>query len=760
MRKIYRFLIVSAIVVTLVIGGFSVYSYACIRELDSTLITNKSLLSNFDSEVNFYDVDNNLLEQTSASGKTITKLSELPDYVKNAFISIEDKEFYSHNGLNIRRILKATLNNLLSGYAKEGASTISQQLIKNTHLTSDKTLKRKIQEAYLTTQLEAQYDKDEILETYLNVIYFGNGAVGIERASQVFFDCSASELSIAQSATLAGVIKSPSYYSPVNNPENCLTRRNTVLKEMLNDGYITEDEYQEAVTLDLGISLQESVVNANCFYQQTIQEAQKILNLSEKDVALSNFKIYTYLDSDLQNSITDDFQYYLNKANKNKKIDGVLTVLDNETLGVKALISTTASADVKRQPASLMKPILCYAPAFDLGLLSPLSPLDDSSITFGDWTPENVNGTTEGWITTRNAISESKNIVAVKVLDYVTLEKAKKYAGQLGIEFVEEDNHLALALGAMRYGISPLQMSACYATFANGGSYGDCKLIRKIEDLNGNVLYEHSPAVQQVFSEDTAYLINNVLEDTATTGTAKKLSNLSMKLSAKTGTVGTQNNSRNTDAWCVSYNPEWTVCAWVGNLTSDSSNNLSKEQNGGTIGANLNKVAWEVLKTTETNTEFTKPETVKSIKADALDWNEKHLLKLASEKTPERFVLSDLCSEKYIPDEESSRFTEITPPVLSVKKEGEQAVLTWNTESFLKYDIYENDELYDKDCETPYSVPANEGGTRYYVIAKNQFSEVEQSSNTVTLYIQPSKVKEEIKEEKPIKKVTKHWLFS
>ena len=758
MRKIFKFLIVFALVITLVLGDFSVYAYICIQELDSTLITNKSLLSNFDSEVNFYDVDNNLLEQTSASGKTITKIDELPEYVKNAFISIEDKEFYSHNGLNIRRILKATVNNLLSGYTKEGASTISQQLIKNIHLTSDKTLKRKIQEAYLTMQLEGQYDKDEILETYFNVIYFGNGAVGIERASQTFFDCSASELSIAQSATLAGIIKSPSYYSPISNPENCLVRRDIVLNEMYNDGCITETEYQEAVASDLEISLQESVVNANCFYQQTIQEAQKILNLSEKDVALSNFKIYTYLDSDLQNSIIDDFQYYLNKVNQSKNIDGVLTILDNETLGIKALISTTSNADIKRQPGSLMKPILCYAPAFDMGVLSPLSPVDDSSISFGDWTPENVDGTTEGWITTRKALSESKNIVAVKVLDYVTLEKAKNYTTLLGVEFAEEDNHLALALGAMRYGISPLQMTACYATFANSGNYEDYKLIRKIEDLNGNTIYEHTSTSEQVFSEDTAYLINNVLEDTVSTGTAKKLNSLPMKLSAKTGTVGVKNNTQNSDAWCVSYNPEWTVCAWVGNLSNDTLNNLSKEQNGGTIGANLNKIAWEAL-STKNNTEFEQPETVESIKVDALDWSEKHILKLATEQTPERFILTDLCSEKFMPTAISTRFSEVTAPTLSVKNESGQAVLTWNVENFLKYDVYENDELYDKDCETPYSIPVNEGETKYYIVAKNQFSEVETKSNIVTLYVPEEETEDVEKEVQSLKKVVKHWLF-
>ena len=759
MRKIFKILIFMAVIVALSLGGFSIYSYSCITGLDSTLISNNTLLSNFDSEVNFYDIDNNLLEQTSASGKTITKIEDLPKYVLESFIAIEDKDFYTHKGLNIKRIIKATFDNILSGYAKEGASTISQQLIKNTHLTSDKTLKRKIQEAYLTTQLEGQYGKDEILEAYLNIIYFGNGSIGIESAAQTFFDCSASELTIEQSATLAGIIKSPSYYSPVNNPNNCLERRNVVLNEMLNDGYIDEEEYDNAINSELGVSIQDSMVNANCFYQQTMQEAQKILNLSEKDVALSSYKIYTYLDSQLQNSLIDDFQYSLNKSSKGKNIDGVLTILDNKTLGIKALISTTSSADFKRQPGSLMKPLLCYAPAFEMGLLSPISPVDDSSITFGDWTPENVNGQTDGWITTRKALSESKNIVAVKVLDYVTLDKAKNYDSQMGVDFTEGDNHLALALGAMEYGISPLQMSACYSTFANGGKYGDYKLIRKIEDLNGNTLYEHTNLTQQVFSEDTAYLMNNVLEDTIDTGTAKKLKSLRMKLSAKTGTVGTKSNTQNTDAWCVSYNPEYTVCAWVGNLSSDGTNNLTKEQNGGTIGATLNKIAWQNL-SSDNNPEFEKPETIKAIKVDALDWAEKHVVNLVSEQTPERFILTDICSEKYLPNTTSTRFSDGTPPILSAKQEGQNAVLSWDTEKFLTYDVYENGELYDKDCSSPYSLPINDGTTEYFVIAKHQFNEVKTQSNSVTLYIKTEKEENVNKDSQVLKKISKHWLFN
>ncbi len=761
MKKIVKFLIFMGVIVVMVISGLSVYTYVCIQELEPNLLSNKTLLGNFDTKLNFYDNRDILLEQTSANGKAITKLEELSDWTKNAFIAIEDKGFYQHNGLNFKRILKASFDNITNGYAKQGASTISQQLIKNTHLTRDKTLKRKIQEAYLTTKLENKYSKNDILETYLNVIYFGNGAIGIERAAQTFFNCSASELNLAQSATLAGLIKSPSYYSPINNLENCLNRRNLVLKEMLKENYISQQQYSESVNSGEQLSLQHSLVNANCFYQHTIQEAQKILDLSEKDVALSNYKIYTYLDSNLQSSLADGFQNIIYKNSSNKKIDSVLVVLDNKTLGIKALVSTSNNADIKRQPGSLIKPILCYAPAFDMGILSPISPLNDSTIKFGDWTPSNVDGRTDGWITTRQSLYQSKNIPAVKVLEYVGLEKAKKYATQLGIDFEEEDNHLALSLGAMQYGVSPLQMAAAYANFANSGNYGDYKLIRKIENLSGQVVYEDQLSRQQVFNEETAFLINDTLEDCVRLGTAKKLNSLPITLSAKTGTVGAKENNQNTDAWCVSYNTQYTLCAWAGNLSGNTQNNLSKEQNGGTLGANLNKIVWQALNLEE-DIKFKKPDSIKSIKVDYLDWKEKHIVNLASEKTPDRYTLTDFCSERYLPQTTGSRFVKVASPTLSVKKEQSNAILTWNSERFLKYDVYENGELYDKDCSSPYSIPVSEGRIDYFIVARNQFSGAEAKSDLVTLYIKKEKVEKNKQkaEQNFVKKVARHWLFN
>ena len=242
-----------------------------------------------------YNIDDNEIENTVESKKVVS-IDEMPQDLINAFVSIEDKKFFEHNGLNYKRIAKAMFNNLKSFSFVEGASTISQQLIKNTHLSNEKTIKRKIKEMLLTKKLEKEFTKKDILETYLNIIYFGENSYGVERASNTYFNKSVNELSLSECATLAGIIKSPLKYSPVYNYENCVNRRNLVLKEMLKDNKITDTQFTEAVNEDLVIQKPENNNRSinNVYVNATLLEAQKLLNFSESELRLSNYKIYTY----------------------------------------------------------------------------------------------------------------------------------------------------------------------------------------------------------------------------------------------------------------------------------------------------------------------------------------------------------------------------------------------------------------------------------------------------------------------------------
>jgi len=730
MKKIFKILFIFLAIFILSCAGFSVYAYVCISEIDKKIISGQNLLDNFSANLTFYDDEEKILDSTFSSGKIIAKLDDMPDYVKYAFISVEDKNFYKHNGLNLKRILKAFVTNIFSGYAKEGASTISQQLVKNIHLSNSKTLKRKIQEAYLTKKLEKQYTKDEILEAYLNVIYFGNNCIGIENASKKYFDCDAKNLTISQSATLAGIIKSPTYYSPTENPENCFERRNLVLLEMKKDGYITDEDYKKAKNSELGLNLQQNIIDNNPYFKNCLIEAENILNISEKDLALSGYKIYTWLQNSAQNNLINSCKSHFNTLNDFQS--SIITILDNKTCGVVAMISPK-STNILRQPGSLIKPLLCYAPAFEEGILSPLTPIDDSEMNFENWTPKNADNDFDGYISVRQALYKSKNIPAIKTLSYVGIDKAKSYLNKMNFPFNDLDNHLALSLGSMKYGVSPIKMTAYYSTFANNGLYENCHFIKKIVDNFGKTIYECTSSKTKVFSEETTYLINDILKDCAKIGTAKRLSDLDFDVSAKTGTVGQENG--NTDAWCISYNQNNTICAWTGNISGKAENNLKSTQNGGTICANLNKIAWQALGDKNMNW-FVKPDGVIKTNIDLIDYNEKHLLNLATENTPNSYIVCDIFNKKFLPTEFSQNFKEISDITLSFDKTDEKLVFHWNFEDFLTYFLYADEKLIYEDCLPEISIDLPTKTTTYYVVAKNKYTNKEVKSNLQTVVIE------------------------
>ena len=726
------------------------YFLIVIAQTGESVSLNMAKLNSYNSQVKIYDNSGDELVTTSITGNKTINLSELPDYVPKSFISIEDKQFYNHHGLNYGRIFKAGIKNLFSGYAKEGASTITQQLIKNTHLNSEKTLTRKIQEAYLALKLERNYSKEEILETYLNVIYFGNSAYGIESAAQTYFNHSAKELTLDESAILAGLIKSPKTYSPILNPEKCKERRDLVLKNMLEDDVITKSEYDEALNKEISVNI--TIDRNNNYNKVILEEAMRILNLSEKDVSTNGYKIYTYLNKNLQNEIAASLSEI-------KNIENALIIVDNLNNSV---ISYLGNAEIQRQVGSTIKPILCYAPAFEYGTLSPITPICDEEITFGDYSPHNANDKFLGWISTRTALAKSLNVPAVKTLEYNGIDKSKNFAKKLGLSFEKEDNHLALALGASKYGQSLQTMTNAYASFARDGLYSNLNFIKKIETSTGTTVYEANQYFNQVMREDTAFLINDILKDSIKQGTAKRLSTLNIPLSAKTGTVGTSYDNTNTDAWCISYNPKFTVGVWYGNTTGDKSKNLKSSQNGGTIATNSNKIAWNRLKNYyNINIDFEVPQTVKKLKVDALSLENKKV-ELASENTPEKYIITDYFSTKFMPKKESNNFTKITEPVLKLTVKSNSLVLSWEGLDYLKYKVIEKNDtnesvLSETDGENKnmtISIELPTKNTEYYIITSFKNDE----ENTVKSNVEKYYIPKEEKEKSSMKSIFKHWF--
>ena len=581
-------LIVLILFVLLGISGISIFVATIFNNEHINIDFSK--LDNLSKQVALYDANNKLISSNNINGVWAIDVNNLKDFTKNAFIAIEDKDFYKHHGLNYKRIAKAFFNNISHGYAKEGASTITQQLIKNTYLSNEKTINRKIKEAALALDLEKKYSKDQILSAYLNIIYFGNNAYGIEQASKVYFGHDACTLTLAESATLAGIIKSPLLYSPISNKANCKKRRNLVLSQMLSQGFISKDEYNNAITEDIIITTQKD--NNSLFDYFATKEAMNVLHMDESTLYNSDLKIYTTQDPQMQDYMCLSMQ----PTNKqNQYCSGM--VINSQTGAVLACASTLPSvnAEIGRSPASLIKPILCYASAIENNILSPASPILDEQITFDNYSPHNIGDKYVGWTDVRYSLAHSLNIPAIKTLEYVGIKKAKSFASRFGLEFNKNDNHLALALGSMQNGVTLPQIVSAYSVFANQGKQAKLHFISKIINKDGQILYQYHPKAQQVCTASTAFLINDMLKDSAQYGTAKKLAYLNLPLASKTGTNGA-NDGTNTDAWNITYNSKFCTGFWYGNISGDNQYNLTKEQNGGTIATNSAYKFWSRLK--------------------------------------------------------------------------------------------------------------------------------------------------------------------
>lgn len=657
----------------------------------SSVKFDKEKLIAVNQEIVVYNDDNVELKNT-ISNKSIVKIEDVPNHVVNAFISIEDKDFFKHNGLNYKRIAKAMFNNLKSFSFKEGASTISQQLIKNTHLTNEKTIKRKVKEMLLTKKLEKEFSKKDILETYLNVIYFGENSYGIERAALTYFGKETKDLTLWEGATLAGIIKSPYTYSPVYNPENCLKRRNLVLSEMLRDKKISQAQYDEAVNMPLEIvdRKQEQGVN-NLYVKACINEAEQILNLSEKDIMLSGIKIYSYLDDEVQKQLYDiannENNYHTNSYGNTN--DSLLIMIDNETYAVLGYAgkSDYDLTNFVRQPGSTIKPILVYAPALEKGLVSPDTLILDEEINYGGYSPKNVGGKYYGYVSVKESICDSLNVPAVKTLDYVGIENAKQFAKKAGIKFDENDNGLALALGGFTNGVTLKELTNSFLPFVNDGNFSKANFVRKIVDVNGKTLYEHKPKEEKIMGEDTAYLMTSMLKEACKTGTSMKLKNLDFDVAGKTGTVAITGTNNNTDAYSVAYTTKHTMGVWIGNYSNTTKYVLEGKNNGGTYATNMIKMCFEELYANNKPENFKQPNSVKEVEIDLKEYENNHVIKLASSNCPDRYKIKTLVSKRFEPKETSELFENLSVENFDVKIENGKVLVCFDAEDYLKYEI-------------------------------------------------------------------------
>ncbi len=642
MKKFLKISFFVLLTLAVIILAFGIYLVAITynAKLDDTK------LINLDKTITFYSQNGEILSEESGNN-SVTDLSEMPDHVKNAFIAIEDKRFYNHNGVDFKGLLRAVTKNISSFSLKQGASTISQQLIKNTHLTSDKTFKRKIIEMKLALELEKKYTKDQIMEMYLNTIYFGENCFGITKASKKYFSKTPSELDVNESAILAGLVKAPSYYSPISNPEKCNKRKNVVLQEMFFQGYISRDEYERNINTDIKLNVSDDTV-----FDYVYLAKKEVSPFLENYKWFSNkFKVYT--------THSPNFQKILDEQLKETEIksDKSAIILDNKS---NVLAYSSTCGDIKRQMGSTIKPLLVYAPAIETNTIDSITPLIDEKTDFNGYSPSNYNETYYGKVDVKTSLSKSLNVCAVKVLNYTGVDKALNFIKKTDIPITDKDVGLSLALGATEKGASLSQITSAYTVFNNNGNFNSATCIEKILDENDNVLYQNTKDDTRVFNVDTIEILNDMMQETVKSGTAKKLSFSNLDLYAKTGTVG--NSSGNTDAYTISYSSDYVLGFWLGNKDNTK---LDNSVTGGSAPAQNSAYIWNgIYKDFKPKSLNTKEQT-EEVSLDALSYNENNI-EIANEATPERYKIKGLFKKSHIPTRTSTRF--LSPKVENAKQ--------------------------------------------------------------------------------------------
>lgn len=603
-------------------------------------------------------------------------VSELQPSTVYAFISAEDARFFEHEGVDVIRIAGAIVADIKAGSYVQGASTISQQLIKLSHLTSEKTISRKAEEAALAYEMERQYSKEDILEMYLNYVYFGGGYYGIEAAAEGYFGVHASDLTLDQSAMLAGILKSPSGYAPHINYAASINRRNNILRLMRDYGYITDDEKKQASARRPTILHDKNEEYSGYYTDAVTKSAAALMGITVDELIRGGYSIYSAMDSDIQ--------HYCEEMFKNGELfpaedsEAAIVVLEPSTGMVVAMvggrsytggISFNRATDIRRQPGSVIKPVIAYAPAFEYLNYTAADMILDEETTFADYTPSNYGNKYYGWVTVREAVTKSLNVPAVKTLSAVGVYRAKDFAKRCGIEFDDKDDSLALALGGFTYGVSPLQIAGAYSCFASGGIYNTPTLIKKITDRNGLTVYEYRQDSRRVMSEANAYILTSMLKSVVTEGTGHRLNTLDIPIAGKTGTVGLANGNR--DAWMAGYTPEYTAVVWQG-YDSDRLGLLPSSATGGTYPALMLYELFNHIYPDGRSGDFERPESVKQYSIDAKTLKKQHKVVLANAMTPQSSRVTEYFTEETAPEDVSGYWAVpgSAQNLLAVREEG------------------------------------------------------------------------------------------
>lgn len=565
----------------------------------------KGLENALERPTTIYDKDGDRAGYLYSQKGTWVSLDKISPNVADAVLSTEDRNFYHEYGFSIKGMVRALLLNLKnrimgSSDIAGGGSTLTQQLVKNAFLSQEQTISRKAKEIFIAMQVENTYSKKQIFAMYLNNAYFGNGVWGIEDASEKYFGVHASQLTVPQAATIAGMLKNPNGYNPKDHPAESRQRRNVVLTLMKDNGKLTQEQmksYQDSPMITSDNYQYDSGYRYPYFFDAVIDEAIKKYGLSEEDIMNRGYKIYTTLDQNYQSTMQTDFadsSLFPYDADDGTRAQGASIAIDPKTGGVTALVGGRNDSHVfrgynratqlVRSPGSTIKPLAVYAPALQHGYHYD-SMVEDKHQAYGSnkYSPKNATGTYQGKIMLYQALAESKNTTAVWLLNKIGVSEGYRSAEKFGLKLSDSDKNLSLALGGLEKGVSPMTMASAYSAFANEGVKYDAHFIRRIVDASGKTIVDEEDADStRVVSEKVANEMTSMMIDVYKNGTGVSAKPYGYTIAGKTGSTqgnGVDPTAADTDRWYIGYTPDVVLATWVG---FDS--NKNSIENAGTRG--------------------------------------------------------------------------------------------------------------------------------------------------------------------------------
>ncbi|HZW68877.1 MAG TPA: PBP1A family penicillin-binding protein [Pseudogracilibacillus sp.] len=689
-KKMLLVLMTIFLIAILGVGGVFGYYVATAPKLDIDKL-------NVAYSSQFLDMDGEVFADIGTENRKNVKYEELPEVLINAVTATEDARFFQHPGIDVRRIGGAVVANIKHGFGSEGASTITQQVVENMFLTPEKKIKLKVQEQWLALKLEREYSKEQILEMYLNKIFYGSNAYGVAKAAEVYFGVeNLEDLTLVQAAMLAGLPQRPSAYNPFENPDLMQERVDTVLTLMVRHNKISEEEAEEARAIDVASVLTDKKPRSlpyEAFRQQAIAELEE--KLPDVDVFSAGLEIHTNLDASIQEHV----EFLLTDSDSNpipypdKDLQAGMSVVDTQTGEIRAIggsrnrenvMGDNYAIKLERQPGSTIKPILSYGPAIDYEKWSTYEQINDDKpyVTGSGHEIRNWNRKYQGWMSARTALKHSYNVPAVKTFMEIGPDRAKKFAENLGIEFA--DKHLGPqdAIGGAATTVTPLQLAGAFSAFGNEGIYTEPHAVSKVVFPDGSVV-DLKPSPEAAMADYTAYMVTDMLKDVLKSGTGTNANISHLPVAGKTGTTNVKGKTGANNSWFAGYTTNYSIGIWTG--YSNEHNRVMP--NTQIPHALFKNTMTEISKDIET-ADFKKPDSVVELSIE----KGSNPAKLASEFTPSSNIVKELFVKGTEPSAVSKKFEKLDPVsnlTASYNESGNKIDVKWdyNNEDNIVFDV-------------------------------------------------------------------------